>query len=145
MRKFPSQLILLIFWSLACACRNGSGQQNKTENISGDIYRKILKICPSENQEELLVYYFDGDCSMCLAKASYVEKYAQTHHLRPILIAKTLNPTGFRLNLSKLNVRACVRVEENREFENKVDFMKVTKISTDLHVENFDKEIEGDK
>jgi hypothetical protein len=134
-----------MFLSLVCACRNSNGQRNITENISGVTYQKILKICPSENRDELLVYYFDGDCSICLAKASYVEKYAQTHHLKPILIAKTLNPTEFQLNLSKLNIRACVHIEANQEFENKISFMNVIKVSTDLHIEDFDKKIENDK
>lgn len=137
-------ILLIIIISTTNACQNLNMHQNQ-EKISEQTYEKIVKFCPGGYRKVMLVYYFDGDCAMCLGKASYIEKYANARGLKPVLIAKTMNPAEFRYNLQKLNIRTCVYMEENLEFENKINFMKVTKIDVDRNVQNYDKEVDNNQ
>lgn len=130
--------------TLVCSCQNRHVPQNQ-EKVSRATYQKILRICPAAVRKVLLVYYFDGDCAICLGKASYIEKYANARGLTPVFIAKTLNPAEFQYNLKKLNVLACVHIEENHEFENKIFFMKVMKIDVGRNVWNYDDEIQNNR
>lgn len=144
MKRLIRTAILLVIIISTCTCQNRHVNQNQ-EKISEEAYQKIVKICPGGNRKVMLVYYFDGDCAMCLGKASYIEKYANARGLKPVLIAKTMNPAEFRYNLQKLNIRTYVYMEENREFENKISFMKVTKMNIDRSIQNYDKEVENNQ
>ena len=144
MKKLLRIAILFITITLTYSCQHHYVQQNQ-EKITNDIFKKIAEICPGEIRNGMLVYYFDGDCAICLGKASYVEKYANARGLKPVLIAKTLNPAEFNYNVEKLNVHACVYIEKNREFENHISFMKVAKIDADRNISNYDKEIESNQ
>ena len=144
MKRLKSIAIVLAILSINYSCQN-SHIQKKQEKISADGYQKIIGVCPDAARKNILLYYFDGDCAICLGKASYIEKYAIAHRLKPVLIAKTLNPAVLQYNIKNLNIQTCILIEKNQEFEKELDFMKVTKVSVDGSMENYDKRIENNQ
>jgi len=116
-------LFSIIFGLFSCSKPNGYLDQK--------VYKNLLTLCPKKNNASLIVYYFDGDCAFCLAKAKAVETYSASHNLKPILIAKTLNPETFQFNIDKLKITSCVTVEKGNEYEKDLPFIKVTKIDSD--------------
>jgi hypothetical protein len=114
---------ILIF----CGCEN-----RRYLDLAG--YNKIISLCPSPDikNEDMIVYYFDGDCGLCLAKVIFLEKrYSNDTNVKLIFIAKTLNPDVLKYNLSDKKIKSCVYLENKNEFEKILSFEKTIKLYTD--------------
>ncbi|KRT14627.1 hypothetical protein ASU31_18330 [Pedobacter ginsenosidimutans] len=114
-----------------------SGCADHNQYMDELTYKQLTKIGHSD--DILLVYYFDGDCSMCLAKVKAIEKYtsAAKSGLSPVFIAKTMNPQVMHFNLAQLNVKSAVYQERHNEFEKAIVFNKITKINPKRVVTEF--------
>jgi len=124
-------LLLLLF---AQGCRDhNTYMQERT-------FRQIKTISP--NAEGMLIYYFDGDCSMCLAKVKAIEQFARRGHseFTPVFIAKTTNPKGMRFNLAQLHITTPVYEEQNNEFERSITFNTVTQVDHKRVITTFNEE-----
>lgn len=134
MIKTIKTLVVLAIAGICFGCSKNATYLNEK------VYSRLQNICAGAKDANLLVYYFDGDCALCLAKANAIEHYAVKNpdNLKPIFIAKTMNPQSLQFNVNKLNLSSCVYVEKNREFEKDLNFMKVTKIAPDRSEINFD-------
>ena len=104
-------------------------------------YNKIISLCPNSGTKNnnVIVYYFDGDCGLCIAKVIFLEKkYSNDTNVNLIFIAKTLNPDVLKYNLSDKKIKSCVYFENGNEFEKILNFEKLIKLYTDHSYRDLD-------
>jgi DUF4097 and DUF4098 domain-containing protein YvlB len=65
--KFIKISVLLISLNIA-ACQN-----SYKKYLPEEVYRKLLVNCPDATSKELEIYYMDGNCSFCIAKAVKID------------------------------------------------------------------------
>jgi hypothetical protein len=140
MNKFIQICLLWVIISLTPCCTSKS--QDSVSYLDKNTYEKLMNLCPDKNISDLIVYYFDGDCSICLGKAREVDSLCrQIQSTRVVFIAKAINPAIFIPRWNGLKIRSCVYIERNNEFEKSLKLLKVTKINTDRSEEDYDSKI----
>src|ERR1700744_3309163 len=132
--KYTHTLTLLLV-VLAISCNAPAPK----EIMNKSLYERVAGLCPGPAKNDLVIYYFDGDCTMCLAKERFIEqKLKNKNSIRPVFIAKTRNPRSVEFTLHSLNIASCVYVEKDNEFEKTLNFLKIVKVDKDRSITNFE-------
>lgn len=117
-------LLVLLFHS---GCKHHSSKY-----LDAKTYSKLVGTCSNLKNKDLIVYYFDGDCGICLAKVNFLEKkYSSNENLNLLFIARTFNPDILKYNLTTQKIRSCVYIEHQNEFEKALKFDNVIELNTD--------------
>lgn len=123
---------------MVCLCfifQNCSNQDNSTR-IDKVYFNKLVKLDESYRNEDLIVYYFDGDCALCLAKVKYLEeKKSILKNTKVLFLTKTINPEAMRFSLSKIVPGVIVHLDNANQFAGILSFNKITKINNDRVIE----------
>lgn len=116
--------LILLFYS---GCKHYSSQY-----LNVKTYSKLTGTCNGLKNKDLIVYYFDGDCGICLAKVNFLEKkYRSNESLNLLFIARTFNPDVLKYNLTTQKISSCVYIEHQNEFEKVLKFDNVIELNTD--------------
>ncbi|WP_164974258.1 hypothetical protein [Filimonas effusa] len=119
-------LLLVILFSVGCE----SGSENK---LADNSYKLLTGKCQSLHEKDFLVYYFDGDCSVCYAKVLLLKEQYPEYENRILLVAKTQKPQLLLYNLNANNVKYCLTIDSTGSFgkEANLGYNKVTFIKKD--------------
>ena len=94
---------LTIYFFIAGAI---SCDKKKDRYFSESAYKMILERMPRAKDKELTIYYMDGDCSFCIAKAIAIEKdLKDTKNVLAIFVAVTNNPATIEYYFKKSNIQ----------------------------------------
>ncbi|TXJ22269.1 MAG: hypothetical protein E6Q24_21330 [Chitinophagaceae bacterium] len=75
-------------------------------------YDKLAAPCAKEGKDHLIVYYFNGECSICFAKIIQIESELKNKpNTRAVYLAQTIDSALVSYSLKKNNVSACLLVE----------------------------------
>jgi hypothetical protein len=112
-------------------------KQDPKAIMDATTYEQIGRFCPaSSDRKDWIVYYFDGDCSMCIAKVKYIQnKVADSLGLKPVFIAQTLNPEILKFNLSTAGINSCVYIDKNNNFIKKLYSGQVLRVNSNRNYE----------
>jgi hypothetical protein len=119
--KFTQNGTLLVLVLLVFALCNSPKRRLPTV-----AYNKITNSCKELNGFDLHIYYFDGDCSLCIAKLLEQEdKVKNEKDVRAVFIAKTRNAATLEYNLQDKNIKSCVIIDKGEEY---ASFFKLNQI-----------------
>lgn len=99
----------IIFFSICTSCK-----KEKTRLMPRQVYDKLVSKCPSSAGKQLEIYYMDGDCSMCIAKAILIDSLAKKKDdVSVIFVVRTENQilTNYYFRLNR--VQACILQEKD--------------------------------
>lgn len=106
--------IFIILTILLISCTN-----SKVDNQSQAL--KLLELLENEDitinfTEELVVYYFDGDCSFCLNKLIELNK---VHKENLLAISKVEDPLIFKftINEAQVDLKGRIVIVRNNDFD----------------------------
>ncbi len=135
MIKFAG-VFFIIF--LQINCNNDSKVKPLGKKIDKEIYDLIMKECLSFTHKKVLVYYMDGDCSICIGKAKELEsnnEYSKDE-TKFVLMAVTNNINLFKNNMLVAKFRSCVIIDQSREYNTYLPLHSVTTIDEDKNIIN---------
>lgn len=93
---------ILTAFSIGC-------NKSSNEYISPDLLDQLNNVCPNSEDSNKVIYYFNGDCSVCFANMVEIEKrFAFQSNTKMIMIAKTEDPRLFNYLLEGFTINACV-------------------------------------
>lgn len=96
-------------------------RQHKKSILSFKTSSSFLTMCPELKGKKYLVYYFDGDCSFCIAKILNVQKEAAgKKEYGVLLVARTFNPELLAFNLKQYKISSCIIYEKHNDFNNEL-------------------------
>ena len=102
--KLPGRL--MAFGLLLVACNNSI-----KDHISDELFAFLKNNCHTNERKNVVVYYFDGDCSFCIGQVIELEeRYKKNKDTTAINIAKTRNPAYLRFQLKEENISPCIIV-----------------------------------
>ena len=111
----------------------------KQKQFSSSTYASLSAKCGHKNTSDVLIYYFDGDCSFCFSKIKFLsDAYKSQSNVELIFIAKTLNPLIFKHNFNKLNVRGCIYINNDHSFDKTVKINDILVVRPDLSYKEYE-------
>ena len=100
-------------------------------------YNSIKKLC-AKTKPVLIVYYYDGDCSLCIAKVKFLDsKFRDSEDTNTVFISKTLNPSILKFNLDNLKLHSCLYDDQKNDFSHVLKLNQVLKINSDRSFEEY--------
>lgn len=99
----------IIFFSICTSCK-----KEKARLMPRQVYDKLVSKCPGSAGKQLEIYYMDGDCSMCIAKALLIDSLAKKKDdVSVIFVVRTENQilTNYYFRLNR--VQACILQEKD--------------------------------
>lgn len=79
-------------------------------------YNDIIMQCPSLKASNIIVYYFNGDCSICVGKILQVEHdLKKSMNAEALYIAKTSDPSFLTYSLKRNHITSCVIIENKKD------------------------------
>ena len=135
-----TRLLTVMLVAVFCACRPATKVY-----INQKLYNRISSICPDSNNSPIVLYYFDGDCSICIAKARYIETtlIKSKNAMKPIFIARTINPEVLKFNIRNAQIKSCVFIDNGNSFEHDFTLLQILKIDQDRSFVNYERELLG--
>jgi hypothetical protein len=105
-------LIFLLFLQLIinCGC-----QRHLKKRITHKELSAIASSCPKQ-MYPVSLYYLDGNCSFCLAKAKDFDDRNVSNGVGSIIIFTTSNPTMTKLYIQEIALRSCVMLDSSNTF-----------------------------
>jgi predicted DCC family thiol-disulfide oxidoreductase YuxK len=95
-------------------------------------YKQLIHLIPDVKDTNSLIYYFDGDCSMCIGKVKYIEtKELPKKALKLIFIARTQNPALLEFNTKSLSIKSSIYIEKHNEFAQVLKFDGIIELNRD--------------
>ncbi len=128
MKKGRSILLIHAFFLMLSLSNCGVA---KKDYLQPAAYEKMLAIDNSLKGKDLLVYYFDGDCSFCIAKLITMEKENNKDGARRVYIAKTSDPVVFSFNIKENGVTAPVYIDNDNFFPAFLQLNRVARVNAD--------------
>lgn len=104
--------------------------------IDKSVYNKIITNCSALENLSLVIYYFDGDCSLCIARLIEIEgDLINKKDVKAIFIAKTKNAAAFFYNLKTSGVKSCVIIEKENLFNQYFRLNEIIRVNKDRAIE----------
>ncbi|HCL04973.1 MAG TPA: hypothetical protein DHW64_02965 [Chitinophagaceae bacterium] len=105
-------LIFLLFLQLIinCGCQRHSGKKITDKELS-----VIESSCPKQ-MYPVNLYYLDGNCSFCLAKAKDFDDRNASNGVGSVIVFATSNPTMTKLYIQEIALRSCVMLDSSNTF-----------------------------
>ena len=123
---FSLSVVVILIMTLSACNFARKDYMNKSE------YDTIINLNPKNKNADLVIYYFDGDCSLCIAKVRYIEKVLKNNrYVKLLFIAKTLNPDILKFNLNNIKLKSYVFIDKNDFFNNKLNMNEVIRLNMD--------------
>jgi hypothetical protein len=121
-------LVSIVVFSFLQSC-NSAGTSGK---IGEHQYRRLLNFIGIKKEQPLIIYYFDGDCTMCIAKVKNMQDSRKRFDgAKMIFIARTANPIVMRFNLNNVAPDAEVAIDNSDLLLDVLPFNKISKLNTD--------------
>lgn len=76
----------------------------------------VITVCAPKQVYPVNLYYLDGDCSFCLAKAKDFDEQKMNNGGGSIIIFTTSNPTMTKLYIQEIMLRSCVIIDSSNAF-----------------------------
>lgn len=122
---------------LIVAVLNITGCRNTPKKyLPEQIYRKLLSKCPDAAGKELEIYYMDGDCSFCIAKAIQIDNSMSSKpNYRAIFITRSDNTLLIEYYFKEKNIKSCLIADKDSIMENSnINLNEVVLILKDLSI-----------
>lgn len=109
----------------------------KTKNemhLSSKTYRALLDKCPNIGGKEIELYYMDGTCSFCIAKAQEIEKGLRNKpDWKALFVVRSSNKELTDFYFKEQKIESCIIYDTDSIMKNSnIRFNEVVKISQDL-------------
>ncbi len=115
MRKDNVETGLLIFVLFFQLCINYSCQNGTVKKISDKELSVIAATCLIQDYP-INLYYLDGNCSFCLAKAKDFDDIKKREDGGRIIMFMTSNPTMTKLYTEGIGLQSCVILDSTNYF-----------------------------
>jgi len=115
MRRCNSKTWLLIFCFLFQLSINYGCQRHPRRKITDKELSVIIKSC-SEQVYPVSLYYLDGNCSFCLAKAKEFDEEKFGRGAGSIILFKASNPIMAKMYIQGISLRSCVILDSSNLF-----------------------------
>ena len=122
--------------TLVCICSTGCvNQPISRKTIDKTVYAKIAMLCPDIRSKVVNIYYFDGDCSICISKAMDLENEFRGNAMEKVLyIATTQNEYAARFNIENIGIKSCYIISDSAEYNSFFSLNTITKIDKNLKI-----------
>lgn len=139
--------LFVVFLGFSCSSPNNNIIEHANGYLGEPVYKRLQEIFHMKKNSNMIIYYFDGDCPMCLAKVRAIENYLKENKsdMAPVFIARTMNPQMMQFNLDKLKVTSQTYAEKNNEFEKDLNFNMITKINSNRETFDYDNKLALDQ
>lgn len=114
MKTDNSKIWLLIF-TFFQLCINYSCQRHPGKKISDKELSVIVASCPKQAYPVSL-YYLDGNCSFCLAKAKDFDDKKVDKNAKSVIIFMTSNPNLTKMYIEGISLQSCVILDSSNFF-----------------------------
>ncbi len=115
MRRGNGKTWLLIFCLLFQLSINFGCQRHIRRKITDKELSVIVESC-SEQVYPVSLYYLDGDCSFCLAKAKEFDEKKFLKGARSLILFKVSNPLVAKMYIQEISLRSCVILDSSNLF-----------------------------
>lgn len=115
MRKGICKTWLLIFGLAFLLSFNYGCQRHSNRKITENELSVIVESCPKQTYP-INLYYLDGDCSFCLAKAKDFDEKKFGKGAGSILLFKVTNPIMTKMYIQEISLRSCVILDSSNLF-----------------------------
>lgn len=107
-----SLLIFALFFqfSIYSGCQKRPGKKISDKEMS------VIGLCEPKQIYPVNLYYLDGDCSFCLAKAKDFDDKKMNNGGGSIIIFMTSNPTMTKLYIQEIMLQSCVILDSSNTF-----------------------------
>lgn len=128
-------ILYAFFWGTVFSGCNGDSSKIK---LNQSAYEKIAADCPGLINKNIIIYYFDGDCGFCIAKAVEIDNDEKNKQdIRLVLIAKTNNPSTLSVNLKENHLSACMLIEKDNFFDQYLKFNELIRVDKNLTISSY--------
>lgn len=128
MRSDPGKTWLFIFCLFFQLCVNYGCHRHPGRKVTNKELSVIVKSC-SEQAYPASLYYLDGDCSFCLAKAKDFDEKKFGKGTGSIILFKTSNPVMAKMYIQDISLRSCVILDSANLFAKSFAFNNIYEIS----------------
>lgn len=91
-----------------------SCKREKVRLMPRQVYDKLISTCPGTAGKQLEIYYMDGDCSMCIAKAVLIDSLAKKKDdVSVIFVVRSENQILTNYYFRENRVQACILQEKD--------------------------------
>lgn len=121
----------------------GACSSNPKKQISDELFTVLKKSCQHEAKKNVVVYYFNGDCSFCIAQVIELEeRFGKNQDTMVINIAKTKNPAYLRFQMKESKIMPCMvlttdSTHNDTLIRNQFEFDKMYLIDGNKNIEPF--------
>lgn len=127
MRNSKVKNELWIFWILSLLISYNC-QKHPKKKISNNELSAIVQSCPKQVYPASL-YYLDGDCSLCLAKAKEFDEKQFSKGAAGLILFKVSNPPIARMYIRDISLHCCVILDSSNLFAKSFIFNNIYKLS----------------
>ncbi len=126
---------LLFQLSINYGCQRHPGRKLTDKELT------IIKESCSQTVYPASLYYLDGDCSFCLAKAKDFDEKEFGKGAGTIILFKTSNPVMAKKYIEDISLQSCVILDSSNLFTKSFAFNNIYEISKkgEILSERFDK------
>lgn len=123
------QLYLVLIFFMIYSVSSCTSVISNAKTLDATIYERLTKVCGIAEEIDVIVFYFDADCALCVAQIIDLEKSVTDEEV--ILIAKSTDPEIFEYNIQKLNIKSCVIIEKDHAYRKYFTLNEKVKINKD--------------
>jgi|GEM_PF-2967628 len=100
--------------------------------MNNTTYNELSTLLSGFKGNNSLIYYFDGDCSICIGKVKYIESNElKKGEFNLFFIARTRDPAMLKFNTDALKIKSHITIEKNDEYANALKFNEIIMIKED--------------
>lgn len=123
---FQRHWLILLICIFSCSPPSQQGQK-----IDSLVYNKLIDSCSVATNKEIFLYYFDGDCPLCLGEAKEMEETIKNRDdITTLFIVTTANPELFENNINRLHLQSCIIID------NELNFTKTFKFNSKIRIDS---------
>ena len=136
MTKLVIKIVVLSFIIGAC-------NSKPRKQISDELFTFLNTSCQYHGKKNAVVYYFDGDCSFCIAQViALEERFGKSKDTMAINIARTRNPAYLRFQLKESKISPCIIIPQDSThidtlIRKQFEFDKMYVIDDGKNIESF--------
>lgn len=120
------RLLILIFFiqlSINFSCKKNNNRKISTKELSF-----ISESCPTLTYP-INLYYLDGNCSLCLAKAKNFDDTKNYYDRRSVIMFITSNPSMTKIYIEGISLQSCIILDSSTLFAKSLSLNTIYNIS----------------